>query len=167
MGWWQRLFGGGKQADSDEDRLALVQRLLTAAQAATNAEATTTTADVLDNILTEIRAAFAAQQACIHFVREGAVHPDNIFHGVQTCPVMLSATEDTLAHFAALEKAAMQRAREVGGPVQVSEVRDELLTDLAAAADFVDGLIVPVAYQGDAFAWINVYLREPRRFRRD
>ena len=164
MGWWQRLFGGGKQADSDEDRLALVQRLLAAAQAATNTEATTTTADVLDNILTEIRAAFAAQQACIHFVREGAVHPDNIFHGVQTCPVMLSATEDTLAHFAALEKAAMQRAREVGGPVQVSEVRDELLTDLAAAADFVDGLIVPVAYQGDAFAWINVYLREPRRF---
>ncbi|MDE2992372.1 MAG: adenylate/guanylate cyclase domain-containing protein [Chloroflexota bacterium] len=164
MGWWQRLFGGGKRADGDEDRLALIQRLLAAAQAATNAEATTTTADVLDNVLAEIRAAFATQQACIHFVREGAVHPDNIFHGVQTCPVMLSATEDTLAHIAALEKAAMQRAREVGGPVQVSEVRDELLTDLAAAADFVDGLIVPVAYQGDAFAWINVYLRRPRRF---
>ena len=48
--------------------------------------------------------------------------------------------------------------------MQVSEVRDEFLTDLAAAADFVDGLIVPVAYQGDAFAWINVYLRRPRRF---
>ena len=164
MGWWQRLFGSGKPTDGDEDRLAVVQRLLAAAQAATNAEATTTTADVLDNILAEIRAAFATQQACIHFVREGAVHPDNIFHGVQTCPVLLSATEDTLAHFAALEKAAMQRARELGGPVQVSAVRDELLTDLATAADFVDGLIVPIAYQGDAFAWINVYLRWPRRF---
>ncbi len=164
MSWWQRLFGSGKQADGDEDRLALVQRLLEAAQAATNAEATTTTADVLDNILAEIRAAFATQQACIHFVREEAVHPDNISHGMQTCPVLLSATEDTLEHFAKLEKAAMQRARELGGPVQVSHVRDELLTDLAAAAGFVDGLIVPIAYQGDAFAWINVYLRGPRRF---
>ncbi len=164
MGWWQGLLGGGKQVDGDEDRLALVHHLLVAAQAATNAEATTTTAAVLDTILAEIRAAFATQQACIHFVREGAVHPDNIAHGMQTCPVALSATADTLEHFAKLEQAAMQHARDVGAPVQVGQVRAELLPDLAAAAGFVDGLIVPIAYQGDTFAWINVYLRGPRRF---
>ncbi|MAG36548.1 MAG: hypothetical protein CL878_09945 [Dehalococcoidia bacterium] len=164
MSWWQRLFGGDEKDEEEDDRLELVQRLLEAAQAATNADSSTTTAEVLDKILTEIREAFAARQACVHFVREGAVLAENVSRGMQTCPVVMSATEDTLEHFAKLEKAAMQRARDLGGPVQVSQVRDELLSDLAEAAGFVDGLIVPIAYQGDAFAWVNVYLRGPRQF---
>ena len=117
MGWWQQLFGGGKRADGDEDRLALVQRLLAAAQAATNAEATTTTADVLGHTSSRRfgRRLPRSKRASTSSAKEPSTRTTS-FTGVQACPVMLSATEDTLAHFAALEKAAMEHAREVGRP---------------------------------------------------
>lgn len=172
MTWLQRLLGTGsvpavawppppKEAELHE-RLALVRRLLEAAQATANADSTTT-ADILDRMIQQIKAAFSANHACIHFVREEALSGSTTMHGMQACPVM-AGSDDLIPHLASLEKAAMARALSLGRPVQVSQIRQELLTDLAEVAAFEDGIIVPVAYQGDVFAWVNVYVSGQRRF---
>ncbi|MBI3970489.1 MAG: GAF domain-containing protein [Chloroflexi bacterium] len=176
MSWWRRLLGapngtvgtvgttaGVAPPPTIEERLAFVQRLLDTAQATANAEPSATTADVLDRVITGITAAFGVKHACVHFVREEAVQAGTRMHGMQSCPVA-AGPESLVPHLAGLEKSAMERALTLGQPVQISQLSREDIHDLAEVAGFEDGIIVPIAYQGDAFAWINVYAPNQRRF---
>jgi class 3 adenylate cyclase len=146
----------------ESERFRLIERLLEAAQAATNAGERDTTAEVLDRILERIRAAFGVKHACVHFVHEESVGGANSMHAMSSCPVAESPA-DLAPHLASLEKEAMQRALAAGVPLRISAMRDTL-GELGGHAGFEDGIIVPIAYQGDAFAWINVYVPRERPF---
>lgn len=158
----RRLFGGPEQGGISEDRSAAVLRLLEAAQAAANADSGATTADILDRAVDQIKAAFGSKHACVHFVREEALDSDTTMHGMASCPVA-GAKIDLQPHLAGLEKAAMQQALALGKPLRVSDAMRSL-GDLQHEADLEDGIIVPVAYQGEAFAWVNVYVPGAKAF---
>ena len=150
-------------ASSAAERLLIVQQLLEAAQVAANAEPGTTAADVLGRMIEQVRGAFGARHACIHFARPQALEPGTVSEGVQYCPVG-SGTAEAIPRLAGLEQAAMLRARQAGRPLPIAPMREEVLAELALTAGFQDGLVVPVAYQDDAFAWLNIYLASSHSF---
>lgn len=135
----------------------MLEHLLEAAQAAANADSESTTADILDRVVGEIKAAFGASHTCVHFVEEAALEGSTTMHGMLSCPVG-SVSAALAPRLGALEKQAMELALAAGRPMRISELRGGLLAPLADEASFEDGLIVPVAYQGETFAWINVYV---------
>ena len=137
-------------------------RLLEAAQAAANAATSATSADILNTAVDQIKAAFGAKHACVHFVREAVLNSDTTMSGMAFCPVA-GADTDLQPHLAGLEKAAMEQALAQGRPLRIREVARSLGA-LQAAAGFEDGIIVPVAYQGEAFAWVNVFVPETKAF---
>ncbi len=149
--------------DDFSDRLHVVQRLLDAAQATANAEPAASTADVLDRIIKQIQDAFGVKHACVHFARDEAADSDAAMQGMQACPVA-AGPEDLQPHLADLEKAVMERALALGRPVQFREVAKDLAIDLARVAEAEDGVVIPIAYRGDTFAWINVYVPGQRDF---
>lgn len=175
MLWLRRLLGergGGPprgQRPAERDRLEVVQRLLDAALVTANADVRATTADILDRMIAQIKAAFGAEHACIHFVHEAALERSTTMHAMQFCPVG-SGPEAMRPTLMASEAALMQRALAHGRPLKLGSVGEES-TDAAAKvrelgtyANVRDGLVVPVAYQGDVFAWINVYVPDERAF---
>ncbi|HEU5318561.1 MAG TPA: adenylate/guanylate cyclase domain-containing protein [Chloroflexota bacterium] len=153
--------GAAAQAQSATQPLAVLH-LLEAAQAAANSDSSATTADILNKAVDQIKAAFGARNACVHFVREDVLDGDTTMSGMASCPVA-GAHQDLQPHLAGLEKAAMERALALGRPLRVREVAQSL-GDLPRQAGFEDGIIVPVAYQGEAFAWVNVYVPQTKAF---
>ena len=144
-------------------RLATIQLLLTACEAAANAAPGTTTAEILDRIITQIKGAYDANHACVHFVHTDAIHKETVSCGMNSCPVA-QGNPETFAHLAGIERAAMAQAISQGGSLRIADVRHELLGDLADTASFEDGLIIPIAYQGEVFAWVNVFVPEKGTF---
>lgn len=182
MPWWNALIGrvsGAGQRPSDgvpvlpaatgpEDtvaqaRLVLVRRLLSAAQTTTNASLSDSSANIIDRMLSEIRAAFGAEHACIHFVREAGLAGGTTMSGMVTCPVG-SCSPDLAPHLAGLERKVMLQALEMGKPVLLAESAADVVHQLGGHVGFTDGIVVPIAYQGEAFAWINVFVAVPRPF---
>ena len=167
LGGLRRFFGGGERQDAgrSDDRLTRDRALLSlleAAQAAANADNSSTSADILNAAVTQIKAAFGAKHACVHFVREQALRADTTMSGMAFCPVG-DAREDLRPHLGGLEKAAMEQALAQGRPLRLMEVARGL-GELPREAGFEDGIIVPVAYQGEAFAWVNVFVPETKAF---
>ena len=176
--WWRRVLGGGAFAATGDggasrpalhaemqQRLTMVQGLLDAAQAAANVEAQVSTSSILDGMILGIKTAFEAQHACIHFVQAGALSDETNGSGMQACPVGL-APHDESPVMASIEKAAMDRALALGRPMKIAAARGEVqgLGSLAQLASFEDGIVLPIAYQGDAFAVVNVYVPQRREF---
>ena len=168
LGAFARFFRrpSSPNAGARSDRDAAVLRLLEAAQAAANAANTATSAEILNTAVDQIKAAFGARHACVHFVREAVLNADTTMSGMTSCPV--AGTEPNLQpHLAGLEKAAMDQALAQGRPLRIMEVARSLghgWGKLQEAAGFEDGIIVPVAYQGEAFAWVNVFVPETKAF---
>src|SRR5688500_14330935 len=162
----ERVFGGLRRAFSGDSASAgrdeAVLRLLEATQAAANAANSATSADILNAAVAQIKAAFGAQHACVHFVREEVLRTDTTMQGMASCPVA-GVEQDLQPHFGGLEKAAMDQALAQGRPLRIAEVARSL-GELQRAAGFEDGIIVPVAYQGEAFAWVNVFVPQSKAF---
>ena len=178
LGWLRRLGGAEKAANSSPVAVAAaveerggddgsgigisalrtlsIRALLDAAQAAANADTASSTADILDNAIGHIQTAFGARHACVHFVREEALTGATAMHGMASCPVGHSP-RDLQPHLASVERAAMEQALRLGHPVRMSDAIGGF-AELGAAAGFEDGIVVPIAYQGDTFAWVNVYV---------
>lgn len=187
MSWWRRFLGiddapagdapSGDAAASvtpagtvlttddatDAAREVLVSRLLDAAQVTANAAPNSNTAELLDEAIKHITAAFGVRHACVHFVHEEALHSSTSMSGMQSCPVA-EEPETIRPHLGQLEKAAMVQALALGKPALISELEGIDLSELAHHAEFEDGIIIPIAYQGDAFAWINIFVPQQRQF---
>ena len=142
-------------------RLVVIQRLLDAAQATANAEPDASSADVLDQVIHQIRAAFGVQHACIHFASEFA-DPGAAMHGMQACPVA-AGPEHLRPHLAELERAIMEQAVTLGRPVAVRQATRDL-EETSSDPVLEDGIVIPIAYRGDQFAWINVFTPDQRVF---
>ncbi|HET7768041.1 MAG TPA: adenylate/guanylate cyclase domain-containing protein [Chloroflexota bacterium] len=162
LGGLARFFRGAGAQSGQSGREAAVLRLLEAAQAAANADNSATSADILNAAVDQIKAAFGAKHACVHFVREEVLNSDTTMSGMASCPVA-GTQPDLQPHLAGLEKAAMEQALAQGRPLRIMEVARSLGA-LQEAAGFEDGIIVPVAYQGEAFAWVNVFVPETKAF---
>lgn len=164
---WRRLTGasGGDEAAAigSAERLRSLQRLLRAAEAATNAEPGTTSGQLIERIVGDVKAAFGASHACVHFVQPDSLDDSTVGSGMLACPVAAGSPEAQV-HLGPAEAAAMARASQLGRPLRIGEIRDDMLADLAVVGRFDDGLMIPVAYQGHAFAWVNVYVPGIGRF---
>ena len=162
LGGLRRFFlGAGGQSDL-AGREHAVLRLLDAAQAAANADNSATSAQILGTAVEQIKAAFGAKNACVHFVREEVLNADTTMRGMASCPVA-DVHQDLQPHLAGLERAAMEQALAQGRPLRLADVAHSL-GELPLAAGFEDGIIVPVAYQGEAFAWVNVFVPRAKAF---
>jgi class 3 adenylate cyclase len=167
--WLERLlatWGGAAPSPSGDEnnhRLAVVQHMLEAAQATANAEPSASTAEVLGRVIQQIQTAFGVHHACIHFARDEAAGVAEAMRAMQACPVA-AGPESLQPHLAGLERAMMERAATLGRAVQVRDAGGDLTQALAGITRLEDGIVIPIAYRGELFAWINVYAPDRREF---